>query len=172
MYKYRIDENNRCTLKLFSINQFNYYTPRQRSRGSILVSPCAAYVCVSVLLSVRPSVSLSVSVCPPSVDMILSTHVLRNRCMDFSDLYIDYSPSADVHLEFSYWMDNFSLFYRLFLLLETWLFFYNNKFITRKTCSVLNLEILKMSCCWTATLYLLLRFTIFLKICANFHSVN
>ena len=44
----------------------------------------------------------------PSVDMILSTHVLRNGCMDFSEnLYTYYLPSEDVHLEFSYWLDNF-----------------------------------------------------------------
>ena len=37
----------------------------------------------------------------PRYDMILSTHVLRNGCMDFSEkLYIRYLPSEDVHLEF------------------------------------------------------------------------
>ena len=44
-----------------------------------------------------------------SVDMILSTNVLKNGCMDFSD----YPPSEDVYLEFSYWLDNFSLFNRI-----------------------------------------------------------
>ena len=44
----------------------------------------------------------------PVVDMILSTHVLRNGCMVFSEnLYTYYLPSEDVHLEFSYWLDNF-----------------------------------------------------------------
>ena len=78
--------NRRYILKPHSINQFNYYTPPQRIRGLYWFHPVRlSYVCVFVLLSVRPSVSLSVSVCPPSVDMILSTHVLRNRCMDFSE---------------------------------------------------------------------------------------
>ena len=64
--------------------------------GGILVSPSLS-VCLAVCQSVCPSV------CPPSVDMILSTHVLRNGCMDFSEnLYTDYSTLQDVHLVFSY----------------------------------------------------------------------
>ena len=54
----------------------------------------------------------------------------------FENLYTDYSPSEDVHLEFSYWFDNFSLFKRLFFLL---LDLVGVVFITRNTCSVLKL---------------------------------
>ena len=77
-----------------------FITPSNEVLGSILVSPC-----LSVCLSVRPSVSDCLSVClsAMSVDTILSTHILRDGCMDFSEkLYTDYSPSVNVHLEFSY----------------------------------------------------------------------
>ena len=44
--------------------------------------------------------SIRLFVCPLSVDMILSTHVLRNWCMDIPEnLYTNYSLSEDVHLE-------------------------------------------------------------------------
>ena len=61
-------------------------------------------ICPSVCLSIFPSVCLSVclSVCPLFVDMIL-----RDGCIHFyENLYTDYSPFVDVHLEFSY----FSIF--------------------------------------------------------------
>ena len=48
-----------------------YYTPRKRSLGDY----------IDFTLSVR----LSLSVCLTSVDMILSTHVVRNGCIDFSE---------------------------------------------------------------------------------------
>ena len=49
------------------------------------------------------SMYVHLSVCPPSVDIILSMHVQRNKCMDFSEnLYTHYSLAEDVHLEFSY----------------------------------------------------------------------
>ena len=159
---------------IYSINQFNYYTPRKRSWGIILISPCAS-VYLSVCLSVRPSLSVCLSVPFCGHDIVHAC--FENWCMDFSEfdqselIWTYYSPSADVHLEFSYWMDNFSLFNRLFSVFGVLSFFYNNKFITRNTC-VLILETLKMWCCWTATLYLLLWFTIFWKSCDNFHSVN
>ena len=70
-------------------------------------------VWTSVHLSVRPSVCLSVWL--PSVYMILSTHVLGNGCIDFSEnVNTNYLSSEDVHLEFSYWLDNFSSFCTLF----------------------------------------------------------
>ena len=66
-------------------------------------------------LSVCLSVCLSVYLPPVCGHMILSTHVLRNGCMDFSkNLYTNYPPSEKVHLEFTYWVDNFSSLYRLF----------------------------------------------------------
>ena len=47
--------------------------------------------------------------------IILSGHVLRNQCTEFSEnLYTHYSPYEDVHLVFSFWLDNFSSIYRLF----------------------------------------------------------
>ena len=56
---------------------------------------------VGILVSRCPSVCLSI--CAPSVDMILSTHVLRHWCMDFSEnLYIYNSLYENLHLEFSY----------------------------------------------------------------------
>ena len=49
------------------------------------------------------SMYVHLSVCPPSVNIILSMHVQRNECMDFSEnLYTHYSLAEDVHLEFSY----------------------------------------------------------------------
>ena len=51
-----------------------------------------------ILVSSCPSVCLS-----PSVNMILSTRVLRNGCMDFSEnMYTYYLPSKDMHREFSW----------------------------------------------------------------------
>ena len=62
--------------------------PVNEVRGYI-VSHCLT--CLSVCLSVWL----------PSVDMILSRHVLRHMSMDFSEnLYIYYSTSEDVRLEF------------------------------------------------------------------------
>ena len=98
------------------ISFFN--TPRKWSLGGILFSPCP---------SIYPSICLSVrlSLCPPSVDMILSTHILRDGCIDFSEnVYTYYSLSEDVHLEFSYWLDKFSSFYRLFSVFGLGLFFF------------------------------------------------
>ena len=69
-----------------------FLAPVNKVRGYI-VSHCLT--CLSVCLSVWL----------PSVDMILSRHVLRNISMDFSEnLYIYYSTSEDVHQEFSYWL--------------------------------------------------------------------
>ena len=49
------------------------------------------------------NIGFTLSVCPPSVDMILSTDVLRNGCTDFSEnVYAHYSPYGDVPLEFPY----------------------------------------------------------------------
>ena len=64
-----------------------YYTPHKRSwEGVYWFHP------------------VHLSVCPPSIDMILSTHILRNWCMDSSEnVYTVNSPSEIVHLEFSYW---------------------------------------------------------------------
>ena len=77
---------------------------------------------IGFTLSVCLSVHLSL--CPLSVDMILSTHVLRDGCIDFSEnVYTNYSLSEDVHLEFSYWLDKFSSFYRLFFLFLDLVFF-------------------------------------------------
>ena len=68
--------------------------------GDILVSPCPS-VCVSV--------------CPPSVDVTLSTHVLRNGCMVFLKICTTHYPlSKNVHLVFSSRLDDLSSFYRLF----------------------------------------------------------
>ena len=62
-----------------------------------------------------PDMFVFLSVWFPSVDMILSMHVLRNMSIDFSEkLYIYYSTSEYVHLAFSYWLVNFSSFYRLY----------------------------------------------------------
>ena len=61
---------------------------------------------------IPPANEVSLSVWLPSVDMILSSLVLGNGCIDFSEnLYTSYLSSEDVHLVFSYWLDNFSLFY-------------------------------------------------------------
>ena len=50
-------------------------------------------------------------------DMIFSTHVLGNQCMDFSEyLYTYYSPSGI----FSYWLNKFPSFYRLFSVFGLW----------------------------------------------------
>ena len=65
--------------------QVDFFTPTNEVKGGILVSVCLS-VCLSDCLS-------------PSVDMILSSHVLRNGCTDFSEnLYTQYSPSEDVCL--------------------------------------------------------------------------
>ena len=55
-------------------------------------------VCLSVHLFIP------LSICSPSVDMILSLHVLRDGCMDFS-------LSENVHLEFLLILDDFPPFY-------------------------------------------------------------
>ena len=45
-------------------------------------------------------IGFTLFVCSPSVDMILSTHVLRNGCMDFSqNLYTYYLPSEDFRID-------------------------------------------------------------------------
>ena len=71
---------------------------------------------VSVFLSVCLSASLSVWL--PSGDMILFTHALYRKCMGayffFENLYTNYLLSEDVHLKFSYLLDNFSPLYRFF----------------------------------------------------------
>ena len=126
-----------------------HYTPRKRSLVGILVSPC-----------------LSVCLFP------VCGHAVVHACFEIwvhgffpENWYIEYSTSEHVHLELSYWLDNFSLLYRLFCF----------RTVTWKTCSVLKLWrtlilTLKMWCCWNETLYLLLWFTMFLKKgCANFH---
>ena len=88
-------------------------------------SVCLSF-CPSVYPSVCPSVCLSICVSvilfclfvclSPSLDKTLSTHVLIDGCMNFSEnLYIDYSASEDVHLVFSYWLgNNISSVYRFF----------------------------------------------------------
>ena len=77
------------------------HTPRKRSwgRGIILVSHCPLSGCLSA--------------CPWSADTILSKHALGNRCIDYSEsVYTHYSLIENEHLEFSYWLDNYSSFYR------------------------------------------------------------
>ena len=58
-------------------------TRPQGFENSTLIIPPENEVLGGVIL-VLPCPSVCLSVCPPSVDMILSTHVLRNRFMDFS----------------------------------------------------------------------------------------
>ena len=92
------------------VGEFYLYLPQMKF-GGIFFSPCL-FVCLSVHPFVRPSIHLSIclfvylsvclSVCQLFVDMIL-----RDGCIHFyENLYTDYSPFVDVHLEFSY----FSIF--------------------------------------------------------------
>ena len=99
-----------------------YYTIRERS--SVGYIEITLPVCLpSVPPSICPSVHLSVWLL--SVDMILSTHVLGNGCMEFSEnLNTNYMSSEDVHLEFSCWLDNFSSFCMLFFCFWTKSFFF------------------------------------------------
>ena len=62
-------------------------------------------------------IGFCLSVClSPSVDMILSSHVLRNGCTDFSEnLYTQYSLSEGVHLYA--WNVNNMLIMRCFILI-------------------------------------------------------
>ena len=82
-----------------------------RIRQRLTVNEVRGYIVSSCLTCL----SVCLSVWFPSVDMILSMHVLRNMSIDFSEkLYISNSTSENVHLAFSYWLVNFSSFYRLY----------------------------------------------------------
>ena len=92
-------------------------------------SVCATYVSVFIspanevwsgIYSFHPVLlSVCLSVWLPSVDMILSTHVLGNGSIDFSEnLYTNYLSFEDVHLEFSYSLIIFFHFKSFFLYLD------------------------------------------------------
>ena len=56
------------------------------------------------ILSVCILVSVCLSVWLPSVDMILSMHVLKNGCMDFSEIYFKYTLQSKVVLYAHVWV--------------------------------------------------------------------
>ena len=102
-----------------------FNTIREWSSGGIYIGITLSG-CLSICPSVHLPVCLSDSI--PSVYMILSTHVLGNGCIDFSEnVNTNYLSSEDVHLEFSYWLDNFSSFYKLFSVFGISRFFNNKK---------------------------------------------
>ena len=89
-------------------NEFFLYPPPGQTKFGVIYwfQPVCLSVCLLVCLSV----------CSRYVNMILSTNVIENGCMDFfGHLYTRNSPSEDVHLEFSYWFGKFSSFNRLIL---------------------------------------------------------
>ena len=66
---------------------------------------------------IRFTLSYCLSVWLPSVNMILSTHVLGNGSIDFSEnLYTNYLSFEDVHLEFSYSLGIFFFHFKSFFL--------------------------------------------------------
>ena len=88
------------------INQV-FMPPLTKFRGNIGIS-------MSVCLSVRPSVRLS-------VDEILSRPLLRKYWKDLSEnLYTYYSPYEVVHLIFSSWFDYYFEFNRCFFIFILW----------------------------------------------------
>ena len=74
--------------------------------------------------------------------------------MDLSEiLHTDYSPSEDVHLEFSYGLGNFSLYCRLFSV-----FGLIRLYITRKTCTRVTQKIGRQRCCREQKVFLKINF--------------
>ena len=96
---------------------------------------------------IRFTLSYCLSVWLPSVNMILSTHVLGNGSIDFSEnLYTNYLSFEDVHLEFSYSLGiffHFKSFFSVFGLtrLKYCLKNYEELWFKHWTCVVLELKL-------------------------------
>ena len=97
-----------------------YYTPRKEVWGVHWFQP----VRLSVWLSVN---HLWTWFCP-------SMFLKMGAWIFWKSVHWLYSPSEDVHLEFSYWLD---IFFTAFFLFLYWVVYF---FRRRKTCSVLKLK--------------------------------
>ena len=75
-------------------------------------------------------IGFSLSVYSLSVDMILSTHVLGNGCMNFAEnLNSHLLSSEDVHLLYSFWLDHFFFISKAFSCFMDIVFFQNKNIV-------------------------------------------